>query len=493
MRDGDHRLSWAGLNDRADALARSLLRLGVRPGQVIAVRTRVRVEWCVVAAASAKLGCPLLCLNWRLTPAEVGHMIDNSRARLVVCDDADPEALAEAWSGRADVVGVSIDRPAADFLDFHALLRNEGEPLRSREAPAFIIYTSGTTGRPKGVVNEQPTPGREHLVAEYLDDVVAKGNQRPGDTVLACLPVHHGAGANTIHKAIEFGNEIVLMGKYDAEEALRLIEAFRVSFWFAVPTIFKRLAALPEAVLRRYDVSSIRSVLVGGAPVPGPLKEWMAGLFGDRVTEAYGSTEASLITAATPEVRRTRPESSGRPYAHVDVSVRDEDGRPVPAGSIGELWVRTPLCFSGYIGAPPLGPDVLDADGFFRMGDAGFLDGDGYLFLTDRIKDMIIAGGVNIYPAEIEAALLAHPAVQDAAVIGVPHDEFGEEVRGFVELKPGAGASEAELIDFAARSLASFKRPRAITVVPSLPRNTMDKVLKADLRAPFWRERPRRI
>lgn len=493
VRDGDRHLSWAELNGQADSFARALAARGLRPGNILAVRTIVRHEWCVIVAAAAKLGCPLLCLNWRMTPAEISYMLTNSRAQAIVCDDENPTALSAAWSDQPDMIAVSIDRSAGGFLTFSELLEEAGPPLVSAKGPAFIIYTSGTTGRPKGVFNEQPTPGREHQVAEYLDDVTARGNQRPGDVVLVCLPVHHGAGANTVHKAIEFGNELVLMRRYDPEDALRLISAYRISFWFAVPTIFQRLAALPAHVLTSSDVSSMRAVLVGGAPVPPTLKIWMTGFFGDRVTEAYGSTESSLISAATPETRRLKPESSGPPYRHVDVSIRDDQGLPLPAGTVGELWVKTPFCFTGYLGAPPLGTDVMDADGYFRMGDAGYLDEDGCLFITDRIKDMIISGGVNIYPAEIEAALLGHPAVQDVAIIGIPNDEFGEEVRGYVELKPAMHASEAELLAFAAQQLASYKRPRSLSLIDTLPRNTMGKVLKAELRAPFWRDRARRV
>jgi long-chain acyl-CoA synthetase len=493
LHEAERQLTWGEWNAGADRLARSLLALGLTSEHVLAVRSHVRIEWCLVASAAAKIGCPLLCLNWRLTNVETAQILANSRARMVICDDDDATTLAGAWALLPEVTAISINGACRGFLAFSDLLVGEAEPMFSAKGPRFIIYTSGTTGQPKGVLNEQPTPGREHLAQEYLADVTAKGNQRPGDVVLACLPVHHGAGANTIHKAVEFGNTIVLMRRYEPEHALALIEHHRVSFCFAVPTMFKRMAALPAATIARYDRSSIRAILTGGAPVSVALKHWVAGTFGSCVTEIYGSTESSLITAATPDLQRLKPASSGLPYRHVAVSIRDEEGQPLAAGGVGEIWVRTPFCFTGYLGDPPPGPDVLDAEGFFRIGDAGYLDEDGFLFITDRVKDMIISGGVNIYPAEIEAVLIAHPAVQDAAVIGIPNDEFGEEVRGYVELKPGVFVREAELILFAGEQLASYKRPRTLVVVDELPRNTMGKVLKRELREPFWLGQSRRV
>jgi long-chain acyl-CoA synthetase len=200
-----------------------------------------------------------------------------------------------------------------------------------------------------------------------------------------------------------------------------------------------------------------------------------------------------MLTWLPPGMQRSKPGSSGRPYAHVTLSIRDADGRELPVGAEGEIWVRTPRVIRQYLNAPPLGPDTLDADGFFRTGDVGRVDADGYLFITDRAKDMIVAGGVNIYPAEIEAALVTHPAVQDAAVVGVPNDDLGEEAKAFVELKPGRSATEAEILEHCMDRLASYKRPRTLEIVAELPRNTMGKLLKRELRDPFWKGRERNV
>ncbi len=200
-----------------------------------------------------------------------------------------------------------------------------------------------------------------------------------------------------------------------------------------------------------------------------------------------------MISHLPPDMQKTKAGSSGKPHKHVDVRIRNSDGDVLPPNAVGEIWIRSPVTIHSYLNAPPLGDDTLDADGFFRVGDVGLVDDEGYIFITDRAKDMIIAGGVNIYPAEIEAAILRHPDVQDAAVIGIPDDEFGEQVKAFCELKPGHSATGEAILDFCRDHLASYKRPKSITIVEELPRNTMGKLLKRELREPFWKSRDKKI
>jgi long-chain acyl-CoA synthetase len=232
---------------------------------------------------------------------------------------------------------------------------------------------------------------------------------------------------------------------------------------------------------------------VGAAPVPYSLKEWIIAHFGPVLGEGYGATETGMLTALAPEMQTLKPGSSGLPHAHVHIAIRDDRGEDLPAGEEGEIWVKTPMVIKGYLNAQPLDGDTLDARGYFRTGDVGRLDADGYLFITDRAKDMIVSGGVNIYPAEIEAAIIRHPAVQDVAVIGVPDEEFGEQVKAFCELKPGHAADEAEILAYCRDILASYKRPRSIHIVAELPRNTMGKLLKRELRDPYWKGRERNV
>jgi long-chain acyl-CoA synthetase len=266
-----------------------------------------------------------------------------------------------------------------------------------------------------------------------------------------------------------------------------------VRAWTSVPTMLLRIQALPDGVLDRYDLSSITTLGTGAAPVPQSLKEWIVDRLGDGVLwEAYGASEAGMISYTAPEHQLTRPGTSGVPYDGVEIAIVDEDWNRLPAGATGEIAVNTPVVLSRYLGHEPLGEDTVK-DGFYRTGDVGHLDPDGFLFITDRVKDMIVAGGVNIYPAEIEKAIVEHPRVIDVAVIGIPEPDFGEQALAFVVCDPGAELAADELLSFLDGRLASFKRPRQFAFVDELPLNPMGKVLKTELRAPYWEGRDRRV
>ncbi len=494
--EGDRRLTWAELNDAANRLAHGLASKGVRSGDIVVVRTQIRIEWPILSEALARLGCSLLGLNWRLTPSETQYVLSNSGATVVVCDDDDPSALLPAFAGLPIKLAVAIGRSEAGFVAFEDLLKAPAEPaLFSQGRPPLILYTSGTTGLPKGVVSVlQPGVQVEERANEYLSDVSQTRRGQPGGISLLTLPLHHGAGPSQVWGAINLGNLTVMLRRFDPEAALGLIQKYRITNWVGVPTMYKRLAALPREVLESYDVSSIRSLSVGAAPVPFELKKWIIAYFGRGVLgEGYGATEVGMISFLPPEMQEVKPGSSGLPHKHVDISIRNSEGHELPRNRTGEIWIRTPVTIRTYLNAKPLGSDMLDEKGFFRVGDVGMLDDDGYLFITDRAKDMIIAGGVNIYPAEIEAAILRHPDVQDVAVIGIPDAEFGEQVKAFCELKPGRRVSEGAIIDFCREHLASYKRPKSLTIVDELPRNTMGKLLKRELREPYWKGQERNV
>ena len=496
--EGGRTLTWGELDRQANRVAHGLRRLGVEPGDIVVTRLQIRTEWPIISAALGKLGCRLLGLNWRLTPAETKYVLSNSAAKVVFCDDPDPSALAPAFEGLDVKLAISLDRDAPGFVPYSQLLDDgDGDPLFARATPPLIIYTSGTTGLPKGVVMGQPAQGggeaamREMM--EYLRSVGESRPMLPGDVVLVTMPMHHGAGPGIVWGAQRLGNLLVMLRRFDPEETLRLIQAHRVTFWTGVPTMYKRIAGLPKDTVAKYDVSSIRALGVGAAPVPFALKEWIIGHFGNCLAEGYGATETGMLTALAPEMQTRKPGSSGLPHRHVHIRIRDENGTDLPAGSVGEIWVKTPVVIRQYLNQSPLGNDTLDAEGFYRTGDVGRLDEEGYLFITDRAKDMIVSGGVNIYPAEIEAAIIRHPAVQDVAVIGIPDEEFGEQVKAFCELKPNQFADEATLLDHCRETLASYKRPRTIDIVAELPRNTMGKLLKRELRDPYWKDRERKV
>ena len=493
--DGERTLTYREWNDRANRVANALASDGLAAGDIVVVRTHIRFEWAILSAALAKLGCSLLGLNWRLTPSEVRYVLTNSRAHALVCDDADPAQLAPAVSELPIKLLVSIDVQAPGFVAFSTLLQGDPTPRFAVKDPPLIVYTSGTTGLPKGVVMGRRSPHfTDEDVAEYQRDVRQSRRSASGGVALITMPMHHGSGPAQLWAARAGGRKIVLLRRFDPEVALALIDKHQITDWGSVPTMLKRIAALPPEILRKYDVGSLRHVSVGAAPVPYSLKEWVLGYFGEGVlSEGYGSTETGMVTRLTPDMQRAKPGSSGTPYRHVSIEVRDTNGNVLPTGQTGELWIRTPTTLGAYLNGNELGDDQMDAEGFFRVGDVGYLDDEGYLYITDRAKDLIISGGVNIYPAEIERVLQRHPAVLDAAVIGIPDDEFGEQVKAICELKRDHSASAAELMCFAAEHLASYKRPKSIEFVAELPRNTMGKILKRELRDPYWVGRDRKV
>ena len=495
--EGDQILSWRQINDEADRLAEGLARHGLEAGDVFVTRMQIRPEWMVACAAAAKLRLRLLGLNWRLTTSETQFVLSNSGAHALLCDDADPAALVPAFEGQPLKLIASIDAPANDFVSYTELISAAPDaPRFSAGNPPLILYTSGTTGLPKGVVmGGAPNldPKCRKRMAEYQQAITDSRAVNTGDVVFVTLPMHHGAGPGAIWGATARGCKMVMLRRFEPEEALRLIDRYKITTWTAVPTMYKRIAGLPPETLAKYDVSSITSLNVGAAPVPFSLKEWIIHTFGEVLAESYGATEVGMMTALSPDMQKRKPGSSGLPHAHVHFSIRNEDGSELPVGQEGEIWVKTPVVISNYLNGNPLGADTLDADGYFRTGDVGRLDDDGYLYITDRAKDMIVSGGVNIYPAEIEAAIMSHPAVQDVAVIGTPNEDFGEEVRAFCELKAGMSADPVDILEHCKATLASYKRPRTIEIVVELPRNTMGKLLKRELRAPFWEGRERQV
>jgi long-chain acyl-CoA synthetase len=494
--EGERSITYREWNDAANRVANALAERGLQAGDTVVLRLQICIEWAIAASALGKLRCSLLGLNWRLTPPETQYVLANSGARALLCDDPDPRPLLGAVAGLPMKLLACLDAGIEGFVSWDELSRSAATPLFAQGDPPLIVYTSGTTGLPKGVVMGRRSQrfNSEQRTEYQLDVRNSRSSSGSEPVVLVTMPMHHGAGPAQLWGAMRGGRKIILLRRFDPQTALQLIAQHRVTDWNAVPTMLKRMAALPPEVLARYSVASIRHLSVGAAPVPYALKEWILGHFGEHcLSEGYGSTETGMVTHLPPQLQRVKPGSSGRPFKHVAIQIRDAQGGVLASGEVGEIWVRTPNTLERYLNEGSLDGTMLDADGFFRVGDVGYLDADGYLYITDRLKDLIISGGVNIYPAEVEAALLKHPAVLDVAVVGVPDDEFGEQVKAFCELKPGQHATAAELLEFAGRELASYKRPKSIEFLSELPRNTMGKVLKRELRDPYWIGRERKI
>ena len=494
---GEAQITWREWNLRANQLAEALRGMGVGPGDRIATRLGVRWEWFVIQSAASKLGAALVGLNNRCTLEELEYLLADCGARALILDDPSPDEVV-ALARRQGISAIVTFVPAPDDAPLYGDLVSDGAPAPERisASPApLILYTSGTTGRPKGVALDPALLAQRPNVQEYRDHMASVVPLSGRSRFLLCMPMHHGAGPNSALFCLRAGGSVVIMPKFDAEQALRLIEAFEVTNWTAVPTMIHRLEALPAAIRDGYGRSSMQVVNIGAAAVPVHLKRWAKAFFGPQcqIVEGYGMSETQMISYMLPEHWDEAPDSSGKPMPYVDVKIRDSEGRELGPGETGEICVRTPLQIDRYLNRPPLGPEDLTDDGYFRTGDVGRLDERGYLYVTDRLKDMVIVGGANVYPAEVEAALHTHPDVIEAAVIGAPHADLGEQVLAICEMKPGAPRDAEALIGHCRRTLAGIKVPRQVVFVDELPRNPTGKVMKTVLRAPYWSGRDRKV
>jgi acyl-CoA synthetase (AMP-forming)/AMP-acid ligase II len=501
LADGRSRMSWAEWDEQASCLASALAHdLGIRAGDRVALRLGNRVEWFVITSALTKLGAVAVSVGARLTNDEVRRVIDHSDARVLFLDDPALATAAAAWIGdRSTGLGWLVDvtggSPQAQALALGALVACD--PARSDLAPAALLptsihYTSGTTGQPRGVVRTLP---EQELAAfgDLLGDLIGTMGLRDDDRHLVCAPLYHAGGSFGAQITQIAGGAVVVMDHFDAGEALAAIERERITTTFMVPTMLNRIASLPAATRERYDISSLRVIMTGAAPFPAALKKSVIEALGEEcLYEMYGATELGIVTILEPRDQLRKGGSCGRLLKGVSVRLLGEDGREVTPGEVGEVYVRSPALVAGYLRDERATRASLD-EGYFTVGDVGYLDDEGFLHIVDRLKDMVISGGVNVYPAEIEEVLHEHPAVFDAAVIGVPHPDWGEQLKAIVQLRSGVTATKEELIGFCRARVADFKRPRSVDFVDELPRNAAGKVLKRELREPYWAETGRSI
>jgi len=488
----DRQLTYGAWNEQSNRLADSLVRLGLKQGDRLGMRFRLDFPWFVMQRAMQKLGITLVAVNWKLTASEAMYIIKDSDAVGLACDDDDISAWDEQ-PGLGMLFTSGQDAGAAGHRIEDLVTSGKPVPRFGPNRADSVLYTSGTTGRPKGV---PPIAADAYSQEEMLRHLKSVGSIPPlpdRPVILLSMPVHHGAGPAAARNAAHKGGTIVLLDPYDPEKALQLIDKHRVQVWTSVPTMLLRIQALPEEVFARYDLSSSTSWNTGAAPVPTSLKAWIFEKIGtDVLWECYGCSEAGMLTYISPQEQLEKPASSGRPYAEVELKIIDDAWNALPVGETGEIAARTPFVLKNYLGQAPLGEDTVK-DGFYRTGDVGHLDEDGYLYITDRIKDMIVAGGVNIYPAEIERAIFEHPDIENCAVIGIPQEDFGEQILAFLVPRPSRAIDTEALARFLESRLAKFKRPQQYKVVDELPLNPTGKVLKNELRKPYWEGRSRNV
>lgn len=473
-------LTFGELNARANQLIRALRARGVKAGDSVALICSNRPEFVETVFATQRGGLRLTPVNWHFTPDETGYILRDCGAVAVVLDGRFASNVDGALDGVDLRAAFVIDGTAPGFENYEQALA--AEPTADIEDPrpgTTMLYTSGTTGRPKGVHRPNGTPAS---TAFDLTDYVAGQ-----DLNLTTGPLYHSAPlAFSLNLPMARGAGVVLMDKWDAEETLRLIEQHRITHTHLVPTMFHRMISLPQEVKDRYDVSSLRNVWHGAAPCPVPVKQAFMDWLGPIAWEYYAATEG-MGTVVGPHEWLARPGTVGHPEPG-HIRILDESGAECPTGVPGTIYMRAPdVGRFEYYGDKDKTSSSYKGD-YFTLGDVGYLDEDGWLFLTDRSVDLIISGGVNVYPAEVEAVLITHPSVGDIGVIGVPDPEWGESVKAVVELQPGYEPSPAlaeELQTWARERLAHFKCPRTVDFVEGLPRTPSGKLSKRTLRENF--------
>ncbi|HET8603910.1 MAG TPA: long-chain-fatty-acid--CoA ligase [Marmoricola sp.] len=488
--------TWSQWRDRVQRAAGALKELGVGRGDVVAFLDKNHPACVEVTMACSLIGAANAIVNWRLAPDEVDYTVNDSGAKvLFVGSELLPlvEKVRDRLPHVERVVEVTPDGAEGD--EYEALLAaataSGRDPASTPDDVCLVMYSSGTTGRPKGVMITQ-----RNLVEHTLNTVFFDWD--PGDKHLIAMPLFHVGGSSSVQLGIHLGHGTVMTREADGPSLAGAIMA-GANRAFLVPAVVAQIMqAGPDAVAL---FSRLKHFCYGASPMPLPLLRAAMDAWPDTdFLQVYGLTEvAGVATVLLPEDHRdsSHPErwtSAGRPIAGCELRIVDPATlADVPPGEHGEIWLRTAQVMKGFLGKPEATAEVLTEDGWFRTGDIGRVDEDGYVYIEDRLKDMIISGGENIYSPEIERVLAEHPAVAEVAVIGVPDERWGEQVKAVVALKPGAEATEQELVAHCHEHLASFKCPRSVDVLDALPRNPTGKILKRQLRQPYWEGRDRVI
>ncbi len=500
MTYGERTWTWAELDDRVRRAAGALAAAGVGRGDVVAFLDRNHPACVEISMAAGSLGAANAIINWRLAGDEIDYALNDSGASVLVVGTelaATVEALRDRLPAVRQVVTVTPDGAEGD--EYEAWLAGARPRARGPEVDpedvCLVMYSSGTTGRPKGVMLTHRNMV-EHTVNAHDGWVFG-----PGDKSMVSMPLFHVGGSSYVLFGIHDGIPSVMTREPDGASLAGAILA-GANRTFLVPAVLAQvLQAGPDAV-RLFG--ALKTYTYGAAPMPLPLLRAAMEAWPDtEFIQVYGLTEvAGVATHLMPEEHRAavagdHPErlvSAGRPIPGMEVRIVDPaTGQDVPVGEHGEIWLRSAQVMKGFLGRPEETAQVLAPDGWFRTGDLGKVDAEGYVFVEDRIKDMIISGGENIYSPEVERVLAEHPAVMEVAVIGVPDDVWGESVKAVVSLKPGTAAGEEELVAWCRERLAHYKCPRTVDVLDLLPRNPTGKILKRDLRAPYWQGRDRAV
>ncbi|MEG2630852.1 MAG: AMP-binding protein [Comamonas sp.] len=494
---GNQHWSKAALALLADRVSRGLQALGVQEGGTVAVMLRNSPSYVATVIACKRAGVYLVSLNWHFKAGEVEFLLKDSGAQALVVHEDLVEAIRAGVPGGVALLVAPLHEDADNVArQAWPAPGQQGEMLPESKRFPFnaVVYTSGTTGKPKGVRRLAVAPEvRAQVDAEAVQVAQAVYGTTPDSVALLSAPMYHSATMSFVSHACAMGATLVLEPSFKPERTLQLIAEHRVTHAYLVPTMYQRLLALPAEVRAAYDLSSLQQVSSTGSPCARELKLRMIDWFGPTITEAYGSSEAGYTTFITADEWLTKPGSAGRALGSAQLSIVGDDGLELPRGEIGLIYVRQPAMpdFT-YIGRED-DRQSISRDGLVTLGDMGFIDDDGYLFICDRKSDMVISGGVNIYPAEVEASILTMPEVSDVAVFGIPDAEFGESMAAAVQLREGSTLAADTIRQRLREKIANYKIPQTITFHDSLPREDTGKIFKRLLRAPYWAGVDRRI